>query len=215
MIRLQRPSLSAAAQVRLDARSKQLCELLASGDEIPKNLLSYYRTATEIKPKLRDSTYTKCMYCESMIGHVYFGDVEHILPVHHFPNLRLSYDNLGYCCAVCNNNKLDYYDPAAGLVDPYSDDPSDHIGSRGPSLRALSDIGHATITILELNRPELLLRRHDSFEQIDRLVIAYQGEADPNRKAILATQLRQEWRDSKEHSMVRKTHILSETGIAP
>lgn len=215
MIRLSRPSLSDAATNRLVARRDELLQLLADNAEIPSRLLRYYRTATEIKPALRSASSGKCIYCESFVGHVYFGDVEHILPSHHFPELRLTYENLGYSCAVCNNNKLDHFDPASPLIDPFKEDPLEHIDARGPSLRPLTTKGDATITVLDLNRPDLLVRRHESFAQIDRLVSAYQSETSNGKKAVLATQLRREWDASKEFSMVRQNHIRTETDVGP
>ena len=155
MIRLERLDLSDAARQRLEVRSAELCELIENGADVPNRLQNYYRTATEIKPRLRESSHGKCMYCESEVSHVYFGDVEHVLPVHHFPASRLTYSNLGYCCAICNNNKLDHYDPNVTLIDPYSDDPIAHLDASGPSLRPLTARGEATIGILELESAKL------------------------------------------------------------
>jgi 5-methylcytosine-specific restriction endonuclease McrA len=213
MIRLHRSDLSTGAQRRLDQRSAEYLDRLTSGSEIPGRLADYYRNAAEIKDRLRKSTTGKCMYCESHITHVYFGDVEHILPKMHFPKLRLVYSNLGFCCAICNNNKRAHFNVDVPLIDPYSTEPSVHLEFKGPSLRPLTDEGEATITILKLNREELILRRHECFEKLDTLVRAYQWEGNPQRQAILEVQLRQEWDSSLEYSMVRKSHILSETGI--
>lgn len=213
MIRLNRPVLPAAASQRLLERREQLHQLLERGASIPDTLAKYYRTARAIKEALSTGTHHKCMYCESAVTHVYHGAVEHVVPRAHAPELTLTYENMGFCCGVCNTNKLDFFDQLLPLLDPYQVDPSQHISSRGPSLIALSDVGSATITVLRLNRAPLLFRRHERFERVEKLIRAFNQAPVGAKKALLGLELRRECELQQEFSLVTRNHILAETGM--
>ncbi|MFC3243972.1 HNH endonuclease [Gordonia humi] len=78
------------------------------------------------KPSARKPT-EKCAYCESVIEDVAPAHVEHILPKSIFPKLVLEWSNLTLCCPTCNANKKDYYSTEVSLLNPYVDDPSNHL----------------------------------------------------------------------------------------
>ena len=115
------------------------------------------------KRALQDASHGKCMYCESQVSHVYFGDVEHIKPkaAGKHPELEFEWTNLGYCCARCNNAKNDQYDDDCPLVDPYSEDPGEHLIAFGTSVmhKQGSERGEITIRFTDLNRADLIERR--------------------------------------------------------
>ena len=115
------------------------------------------------KRALQDASHGKCMYCESQVSHVYFGDVEHIKPkaAGKHPELEFEWTNLGYCCARCNNAKNDQYDDDCPLVDPYSEDPGEHLIAFGTSdmHKRGSERGEITIRFTDLNRADLIERR--------------------------------------------------------
>lgn len=115
------------------------------------------------KRALQDASHGKCMYCESQVSHVYFGDVEHIKPkaADKHPELEFEWTNLGYCCARCNNAKNDQYDDDCPLVDPYSEDPGEHLIAFGTSVmhKRGSERGEITIRFTDLNRADLIERR--------------------------------------------------------
>lgn len=115
------------------------------------------------KRALQDASHGKCMYCESQVSHVYFGDVEHIKPkaADKHPELEFEWTNLGYCCARCNNAKNDQYDDDCPLVDPYSEDPGEHLIAFGTSVmhKRGSERGEITIRFTNLNRADLIERR--------------------------------------------------------
>lgn len=157
------------------------------------------------KKALQDASYGKCMYCESQVSHVYFGDVEHIRPKaeSQFPQLRFEWSNLGYCCARCNNAKNDEFDDTCPLVDPYSEDPNEHLLAFGPLLRhkAGSERGALTIITVDLNRPELIERRGIRLNELQNAIDAcYRTTSDTVRRLLLAA-LNQEGDGSKEFSM--------------
>ncbi len=107
------------------------------------------------------ASFDKCMYCESKISHVYYGDVEHIKPKSKFPELEFEWGNLGFVCARCNGLKGDKYDARAPFIDPYEEDPSNHIVALGSMLfhKPGCERGEITILVIDLNRIELMTRR--------------------------------------------------------
>ena len=76
------------------------------------------------------------MYCESKITHIDFGDVEHIKPKSpsKFPELEFEWENLGIACGKCNLAKHDKYFVETPFIDPYLEEPSDHLAAVGTLL---------------------------------------------------------------------------------
>ena len=81
----------------------------------------------EIRSSLDDETSRRCAYCEAFIGHVAYVNVEHILPKAKFPLLAHEWDNLTAACPRCNTNKGSYHVDGLTVVNPYVDNPSDHV----------------------------------------------------------------------------------------
>lgn len=161
--------------------------------------------AAENKAALLDASYDKCMYCESKVTHVYFGDVEHIKPKDpdKFPELEFEWTNLGIVCAKCNNEKRNKYFHEAPLIDPYSEAPSDHLFAFGELLlhRNGSERGEVTIREVALNRTSLIQRRRDRLEAIRKALDAcHRTQTSVLREAALAA-LKAECHESKEFSL--------------
>jgi Fe-S cluster biosynthesis and repair protein YggX len=128
------------------------------------------------KSALAEATHHKCMYCESKIGHVNFGHVEHIKPkaANFFPELEFEWGNLGYVCDRCNVAKGSKYFPGVEFIDPFSEDPSDELMPYGSLVfgREGSERGEITVNELKLNRPELVERRSARIVAIQRAYVA-------------------------------------------
>jgi uncharacterized protein (TIGR02646 family) len=159
----------------------------------------------ENKKALQDASHGKCMYCESKVSHVYFGDVEHIRPKAEgkYPHLQFEWSNLGYCCAQCNNAKKDEFDEACPLIDPYSEDPADHLFAFGPMVkyRKGSERGALTITTIDLNRVELVEKRGVRISEMQNAIDAcFRTRSDTVRKTLLEA-LQQENAAEREFSM--------------
>lgn len=120
------------------------------------------------KDALRTASSDKCMYCESRISVVYFGDIEHIKPKSKFPTDEFKWDNLGYVCAKCNNAKNDKWEASTPFVNPYEEDPSDHLVAIGAWIyqKHGSERGEYTWKELDLNRIELIGRRVEAIERV-------------------------------------------------
>ena len=107
------------------------------------------------KEALRQASFDKCMYCESKISHIDFAHVEHIKPKAQGKYLELEFvwENLGYVCPKCNNFKSEKYDESTPYIDPYAENPEEHIFAAGAFVyhRNGSERGELTICDIELN----------------------------------------------------------------
>ena len=61
---------------------------------------------------LRKMYKSRCCYCESIFSATSFENIEHLKPKSNpsFYNLTFDWDNLHYCCTVCNINKKAKWD---------------------------------------------------------------------------------------------------------
>ena len=157
------------------------------------------------KEALLKASHGKCMYCESQVSHVYFGDVEHIRPkaAGKYPELEFEWTNLGYCCARCNNAKKDQFDATCPIVDPYSEEPDAHLLAFGSSVRhrAGSERGAITIATADLNRAELIERRAIRLSQLQHALDACYRTTNAVVRATLLAALDEEGGVDKEFSM--------------
>lgn len=157
------------------------------------------------KEALQMASHGKCMYCESQVSHVYFGDIEHIRPkaIDKYPELEFEWANLGYCCARCNGAKNDKFDEACPFIDPYSESPSDHLLAFGSLLRhkAGSERGALTISTIDLNRAELVERRSIRLQMLQRSIDACFRTSSIAVKEILLSELQRESDADKEFSI--------------
>ena len=171
----------------------------------PTALASDYKYP-ENKAALIQASHGKCMYCESQVSHVYFGDVEHIKPKAQgrYPELEFTWSNLGYCCARCNGKKKDQYDEECPLIDPYNEAPEAHLFAFGTLLlhKTGSERGAITIQTVDLNRPELVERRGVRISAVLNAIDACYRTTNATVRKTLLDALEQEGSADKEFSMV-------------
>jgi uncharacterized protein (TIGR02646 family) len=138
-----------------------------------------------IRDALRAETYGKCAYCESRMEHVSPSNIEHIRPKSLFPELVVDWFNLTLACTNCNTRKGTYYDAVCEIVNPYVDDPLDHVFWVGPLLlERTPDRGRITITRLDLNRAPLLFERAAQMRRVEQLLAMVDGLPEPAKAAI-------------------------------
>lgn len=137
----------------------------------PEALQLNYK-APQNKRALVEASRGKCMYCESRVTDVYFGDVEHIRPKDLFPDLEHDWNNLGFVCAKCNNSKSNKWFEETPFINPYLENPSEEIAALGQWLfhRPGSDRGRVTIHEINLNRPALLENRLEKLKRIQNIL---------------------------------------------
>lgn len=162
-----------------------LIQYISNDFPIPENLIKHYRDPS-IKDTVKTETSGKCLYCESRISHVYYGDVEHILPKSIFPELTFAWENLSFVCAKCNGFKKDYFHDTEPLVNPYQDSLNEHFQFVGPLIVSAkgSRRAQSTIALIKLNRSELIERRSENLLQLQRLIDKYHQETDHKYKEL-------------------------------
>jgi len=210
MIKLTKLNLPPDLEVRIAERTQRYQDLVASGEPVPDSLAYAYKSA-EVKALLRTETADKCAYCESKIPHVDYGDVEHLLPKSIFPQLRYTYGNLTYACGVCNTKKGDFYSPETPLLNPYEDNPSEHLIPIGPMVMRspTSDRGLLTEKKLALNRSELVERRMERLEAVATLLDQIARTANPIIRSVLVEQVEKECRDDQEYALVVRAFVAN------
>ncbi len=208
MIRLTRIPLPDDIRENMEARVARLIEFVEHGDEPPRALLDSYRDRA-LKDHLIAEAHGKCVYCESKITHLYFGDIEHIKPQALFPHERLVVDNLVFACARCNNAKSDFWDPTTPLLNPYLDDPNEELLALGYLIARRPGRVRARLTIdhLDLNRPALLERRRERIELLQALADQF-TEAGPGAiKDLLRAELCRQAAEDSEYAMIVRAYL--------
>lgn len=210
MIPVKRIALPQHLAANLAAKAAQFDECRSKDAEVPDNVLNAYKAAG-IKEHLSSESHGKCVYCESKISHVYWGDVEHIRPKASFPEERLDIGNLCLACARCNNAKSNFWDDVTPLINPYVDVPADHLHVFGPFLghQPTRDRGRVTVDQLQLNRPELRERRIERWQLLQPLVEQYARTPEGAVKNVLRKELLSQASDTGEYAMMTRAYIRS------
>jgi 5-methylcytosine-specific restriction endonuclease McrA len=215
MIKVKRKPLEQDLENRLNARIAELQRCLDMGQEPAPSVLDSYRYAP-LKQHLITEANGKCIYCESKVTHLYYGDIEHIKPKAVFPRERLNFENLALACALCNNAKSDYWDDTYPLLNPYVDSPSDEVIALGYLVARKPGKDRARITIekLGLNRQALLERRRERIELIQPLADQYAAAPEGALKNLLRTELLRQAGVDSEYAMIVKAYLHAACDIA-
>jgi uncharacterized protein (TIGR02646 family) len=166
----------------------------------------------QIKLAVIAETHGKCAYCETRIRHVAPGDVEHILPKSRRPELWFDWENLTFACPVCNQSKGEFYDANVSLINPLSEDPSEHFLAVGASLWRQPNDDRAQLTIdqIGLDRPDLRLARSDRLKSVYSLVEQWRRLPEGSAKEAALAQLMREADDNKEYAFVVRVFLRSQ-----
>lgn len=118
----------------------------------------------DIKTAVSNETYGKCAYCEADVEAVSHGDIEHIYPKSLDIEKTFQWENLGFACQKCNQNKSNKDPFLEHIIDPYNIDPAPFLCFYGPFInsRATTE-GRLTIFNLGLDRTALTERRQQAF----------------------------------------------------
>jgi hypothetical protein len=149
-----------------------------------------------------------CCYCESRIGDVAFGHIEHRRPKRRYPGSCFDWDNLHLACPKCNIAKGDKYDPRAEILDAVKDVPiSKHMTYRLQWREPISSRGKTTVEHADLNRPELLEARMRVLLAALRLIEKLNLE--PNDPAAARVRKELESYASEEHGSLIQHAIFA------
>ena len=176
----------------------------------PAALKTDYRNAQN-KAALRQASSDKCMYCESKITATYFGDVEHIRPKTRFPELEFVWENHGFVCAKCNNAKRDRWHDTTPYVNPYEEDPEEHLAAFGAMVlhRHRSERGEITWRDVDLNRPELLEHRAERIKAIHALIDKLNRTQNGALRTALTNELQREVSGGTQYSLVGRAALTA------
>lgn len=166
----------------------------------------------EVKAAVRAECRDKCIYCEVLPDDASYGAIEHIRPRKDFPELVLDWLNLGLACTRCNTNKSEYWTSAEALqlINPYVDEPSEHIIFSGPTAvaRLESSRGANTIRQLKLNRDQLFLARGRRQQDLDLRITQWHVESDEDIKDVLAQDIHDMLEDTSEFAAALRAFAL-------
>ena len=165
-----------------------------------------------IKGALRAETHEKCAYCESKISHIHPGETDHIFPVFHRPDLCVDWDNLTLVCSECNRRKLDYYNEEEPLVNPYVDEPSDHLIFFGPMVLHWDAMGFRTRKKIGLSRTQLIERKQERIEQLNTLVQQWRETPNGPTRQFLKEEILKYAADDAEFAGTFRAFIRGEMG---
>jgi len=216
MIRLVKLDCPSVLALNAEEWTHELLEAQAAGDPDAARLRLRYRDPS-IKATLVQETAGKCAYCESKLRHVIPGDTEHIAPSSKRPELTFAWENLTLVCVECNRNKLDYYSdsPPSTLVNPYLDEPSEHLRFFGPSVFHLTpDRGYLTRQKLKLDRAELIDRRRQRLEAVHHLLDLWRRAPEGEVKAQLREDLLAETERECEFSAAVRDFLRAQPDFA-
>lgn len=191
--------------------TSQLLGHIARNEKVPSTLSNAYNIK-EVKDSLRLESNSKCMYCESKVGHITYEHIEHIKPKARtkYPQLAYEYQNLGLSCPKCNMNKSDTYDLNNTFINPYLDNPANHFVALGAFIWAKYGDNRAKLSEIEidLNRGELLEIRGERLKTIRGLIDSYNNTPNGVLKNALKKEIDIEISENKPYSFSAKKLVL-------
>ena len=175
-----------------------------------KDSQRYRYRHSSIKEAIRAETHEKCAYCESKISHVHPGEIDHIFPVSRRPDLCVDWDNLTLVCSECNRRKSDYYNEEEPLVNPYVNEPSDHLIFFGPMVLHRDKMGFRTTRQIGLSRTQLIERKQERIEQLNMLVQQWRETPNGPTRQFLQEEIMQYASDAAEFAGTVRAFISGE-----
>lgn len=178
----------------------------------PKALETNYKHP-ENKAALMDASFGKCMYCESKVPHIDYGDIEHIKPKSKFSNLEFDWGNLGYACVKCNRDyKKNKFSEDNPYINPYEENPDNHIVAVGSIMleKQGSEKGESTILDIGLNRVSLIEKRQEKINTIKKTINACFRTSNSNLKKNALIELKKEAEEDKEFSLCIKSLLKAQ-----
>jgi hypothetical protein len=109
-----------------------------------------------------------CEYCRLPADRSFFAfHIDHVVSLKH--GGQTTADNLAFACLICNLNKgsdvatfLDDIDQSVRFYNPRRDQWHEHFGAEQTGLLiGKTDIGRATIKIVNLNHPDSIIERRE------------------------------------------------------
>lgn len=125
-----------------------------------------------IKESLLILSNSKCVYCEcGLKEESKYMEVEHFEDKKHNPDKVLYWDNLLPSCKRCNGAKSTHDVIRKPIINPFKDNPVDHLYFRLYLLKGKTDIGKETVDVVNLNHTERAVwKRFEVGEALEKLI---------------------------------------------
>lgn len=105
-----------------------------------------------LKDSLLELSHEKCAYCECKLKvESKYMQVDHFQDKHHYPDKVLAWDNLLPSCNDCNTSKSNHDVVANPIVNPFVDNPNEHLYMEEYRFKWKDEKGKQTIQVLNLN----------------------------------------------------------------
>ncbi|MCK7546183.1 HNH endonuclease [Marinobacter bryozoorum] len=148
--------------------------LFLTGDKVKELTEEYTRSGfsvwniEHIKEPLLRSSFGKCSYCEcDLTEESKYMEVEHFEDKKHNPDKVVTWENLLPACKKCNGSKGTHDVISEPILNPYVNDPREHLAIRFYRMRGLTQLGKNSIDVVGLNNQErLVLKRFEIGSQI-------------------------------------------------
>lgn len=126
----------------------------------------------KIKTPLLESSFYKCAYCQCPLStESNYMEVEHFEDKKHNPDKVVVWENLLPSCKKCNGSKGTHDVISEPILNPFVDDPREHLYMRLYRFRGKTDKGTTTIDVTNLNHStRLVFSRYEIGEKIDDLL---------------------------------------------
>ncbi len=127
----------------------------------------------EIVEALKMTSNSKCAYCEARLGiESHYLEVDHFEHKDKYKDKVANWSNLVPSCRRCNGTKREHDVRAEPIVNPYQDEPRDHLAIRNYRFRAKTKLGETSIEVLDLNNSDRAVKaRFEIGEQVHESLI--------------------------------------------
>lgn len=166
------------------------------------------------KEALKKASHEKCAYCEDKFLSSSFARIDHIKPISDFKEMKYDWHNLAFSCERCNSIKSNKYDKDCPIINPYDEDPEEHIMAFGGKIdpKNNSKKGQRTISReygLDLNRTELLENRRERMRLIENGIELAKRCGTNELRAVITT-LENEALPDKKYSLCIMSYLEAE-----
>lgn len=217
MIKLQKSKKPEILETNGNAWTNTLLSKISNG-EVPTDAEKTRYRHPQIKAALIQETSGKCAYCESKLLHIHHGDVEHIMPKSLDPSKTVEWENLTLACEVCNQKKSNLDPNAAYIIDPYEDDPEQHLVFTGALVLSRgTDKGKCSRSILDLNRGELTERRKERLDSLATIMeMIFEDKTPvPARRAIFQNLIAQDLTPDAPYTAMARAFVDQMKSMLP
>ncbi len=159
---------------------RSFCPILLTPDFVKVKTEEYKRTKKSVwkiewlKKSLMDLSHCKCAYCECNLskGSNYM-EVEHFEDKHNNEDKVMQWDNLLPSCKHCNIHKSTHDVKSEPIVNPFADDPREHLYFQNYRYKPKDKKGSTTIDVLQLNNGErnMVYTRFEVGNKVEELII--------------------------------------------